>query len=157
VSGETWLWDQARRYTTGMTNLMTAAPDAAPADSTRLPTGLPAALTDQDADRITAAISAARTESTRTVYAYTWRQWARWCAARDLRALPGDPAALCAYLVERAADGIAISSLDLACTAIRHVHRMHAVADPSPPRPSARSASGCGAPTGPHHAASPAR
>ena len=54
----------------------------------------------------------------------------RWCAARGLTPLPGDPAALCAYLTERAADGIAMSSLDLACTAIRHMHRMHATTDP---------------------------
>jgi integrase len=31
---------------------------------------------------------------------------------------------------ERAAAGIAVSSLDLACTAIRHVHRMHDAPDP---------------------------
>jgi integrase len=90
----------------------------------------PVALTDVEAERIAAAINAARTESTRRVYAYTWGQWARWCAARDLVPLPGDPAVLCAYLTERAADGIAIASLDGACTAIRHVHRMHAAPDP---------------------------
>lgn len=121
-SGEAWLGEEFRRYTAGMTSLI-AAPDAAPAP-------LPLALTDQDADRIAAAINAARTESTRRVYAYTWGQWARWCAARDLSPLPGDPDALCAYLTERATDGIAIYSLDGACTAIQHVHRMHAAADP---------------------------
>jgi integrase len=47
-----------------------------------------------------------------------------------LNPLPGEPAALCAYLTERAAAGIAVSSLDLACTAIRHVHRMHDAPDP---------------------------
>jgi hypothetical protein len=88
------------------------------------------ALTAADLDRIAAAVDAARTEATRRVYAYTWRQWARWCATRRLSPLPGDPAALCAYLTERAAAGIAISSLDGACTAIRHVHRMHHVPDP---------------------------
>jgi hypothetical protein len=50
---------------------------------------------------------------------------------RGISALPGDPAALCAYLVERAADGIAVKSLDLACTAIRHVHRMHGLDNPA--------------------------
>lgn len=88
------------------------------------------ALTDADADRIAAAIDAARTQSTRRVYAYTWGQWARWCTARNLSPLPGDPAALCAYLTQRAAEGIAVSSLDGACTAIRHVHRMHGAPDP---------------------------
>jgi hypothetical protein len=90
----------------------------------------PVTLTGQDADRIAAEVDAARTESTRRFYAYTWGQWARWCAARDISPLPGDPGALCAYLTERAAEGIAISSLDGACIAIRHVHRVHVLADP---------------------------
>ncbi|HET7683749.1 MAG TPA: hypothetical protein VFK34_08795 [Marmoricola sp.] len=90
----------------------------------------PDTLTDQDAARIAATIDAARTESTRRVYAYTWGQWARWCAARELSALPDDPAALCAYLTERAAAGLAITSIDGACTAIRHVHRMQGMDDP---------------------------
>jgi hypothetical protein len=132
-SGEAWLEEQLRRYTAGMTTSLTAAPDAAPEplpEAGSLPVTPPVALTDADADRIAAAISAARTPSTRRVYAYTWGHWARWCAARDLTPLPGDPTALCAYLTERAAAGIAVSSLDGACTAIRHVHRMHAAADP---------------------------
>jgi len=129
VSGERWLGEQLRRYTAGMTTSLIATPDAAPEPLTEAGS-LPVALTDADADRIAAAISAARTESTRRVYAYTWGQWARWCATRGLSPLPGDPAALCAYLTERAAEGIAVSSLDGACTAIRHVHRMHAATDP---------------------------
>ncbi|MEZ5194149.1 MAG: tyrosine-type recombinase/integrase [Nocardioides sp.] len=87
-------------------------------------------MSEADVERIAAAIDAARTESTRRIYAYTWAQWARWCAARNLTPLPGDPAALCAYLAERAAQGAAIVTLDGACTAIRHVHRMHGAADP---------------------------
>ncbi len=92
---EVWLGEQLRRYTAGMTFSLIAAPQAAPEP---LPdTGsLPVALTDADADRIAAAISAARTESTRRVYAYTWRQWARWCTARSLSPLPGDPPPRCA-------------------------------------------------------------
>jgi integrase len=87
-------------------------------------------VTSEDADRIAEAIAAARTESTRKIYAYLWGQWAHWCASRGLAPLPGDPAALCAFLTERAADGIAVVSLNLACTAIRHVHRMHDLPDP---------------------------
>ena len=120
---DVWLEEQLTRYTTGMTTSLIPAPNAAPEL-------LPVALTDADADRIAAAISAARTESTRRVYAYTWGQWARWCSARGFTPLPGDPASLCAYLTERAADGTAISSLDGACTAIRHVHRKHMASDP---------------------------
>ena len=87
-------------------------------------------LTADDAARITTAISAAPAESTRTVYALAWRVWERWGAARGLAPLPGDPAALCAYLTERAADGIAVKSLDLACTAIGHIHRMQGFEEP---------------------------
>ncbi|GAB6987783.1 hypothetical protein JCM10369A_43090 [Nocardioides pyridinolyticus] len=76
-----------------MTTLLRADPRAA---SVEPATAIvrPDTLTDQDADRIAAAIDAARTESTRRVYAYTWGQWARWCAARELSPLPGDPAAV---------------------------------------------------------------
>lgn len=127
MSSEGWLAGQLRRYTTGMT---TSPLYLLPRTPPPLSVALPAALTEVDADRIAAAIAAARTESTRRIYAYTWGQWARWCAGRRLTPLPGDPAALCAYLTERAEAGIAMGSLDLACTAIRHVHRMHEVPDP---------------------------
>jgi hypothetical protein len=66
----------ARGYNSAMTTLMTAALPAAttvPAHlSAETSIGLPAGLTDVDAARITAAISAARTESTRLVYARAW-------------------------------------------------------------------------------------
>lgn len=78
-SGEGWRREQLRRYTAGMTTSMIAVPEAAPE-----PLLLPVALTESEAARIAAAIDAARTESTRRVYAYTWGQWARWCAARNL-------------------------------------------------------------------------
>jgi len=74
-----------------MSTSLMAAPDAAPEllpEARTLAAAPPVALTEADADRISAAISAARTESTRRVYAYTWGQWARWCAARNLSPLP---------------------------------------------------------------------
>jgi integrase len=128
VSRDGWLSEQLRRYTTEMTTSpLYLLPRNPPAP---LPAALPNGLTSDDADRIAEAIAAARTESTRKIYAYTWGQWARWCAGRGLASLPGDPAALCAYLTERAEAGIAVVSLDGACTAIRHVHRMHDLPDP---------------------------
>jgi integrase len=149
-SGERWL-DELRRDSMAdmTTSPNTTEPNTASAASLAplpvppprpivlpavAPAGLrgtpPPGLSDADAERIAAAIGAARTESTRRVYAYIWGQWARWCTTRGLNPLPGDPAALCACLTERAAAGIAVSSLDLACTAIRHVHRMHDAPDP---------------------------
>lgn len=96
-----------------------------------LPTGLPRGLTLDDALRVAAAIEAAHAESTRLVYAHTWRVWERWCTGRGIRPLPADPHALAAYLVERAADGTAVGTLNMACTAIRHVHRQHGLANPA--------------------------
>ena len=117
-----------------MTTLMSAALPASARAHAQPPfesaARLPAGLTEADAVRIAAAISAARTESTRTVYARSWNQWERWCTARSIPALPGDPLALCAYLTERAEAGRAMGTLDGACTAIRHVHRMCGVEDP---------------------------
>jgi integrase len=60
-----------------------------------------------------------------------WRVWERWCTHRGISALPADPAALAAYLVERAADGTAVVTLNMACTAIRYVHRQHGLANPA--------------------------
>lgn len=85
---------------------------------------MPRGLTDIDGERIAAAIAAARTESTRRVYAGVWSRWERWCASRGVAVLPSDPLAVCAYLTEQAADGRAMGTLDLICTVIRHVHRM---------------------------------
>jgi len=109
----------------------TATPVHSAADpSCKSVAGLPAGLTDADAARITAAINATRAESTRTVYAHAWRGWERWCDSRGIAALPGDPLALCAYLSERAESGRAMATLDLSCTAIRHVHRTCGAEDP---------------------------
>ncbi len=78
-----------RRYNPAMTTLLSAAlPSSATAHvhpAAETTSGLlPAGLTDLDATRITAAISAARTESTRHVYALVWSQWERWCSTRGM-------------------------------------------------------------------------
>jgi len=90
----------------------------------------PTGLTGADADRIRTAITAARAASTRKVYAQAWSHWERWCAERSLTALPGNPYALAAYLTERAEDGRAMATLDMARTVIRHVHRVATAEDP---------------------------
>ena len=55
--------------------------------------------------RIAAALAATHSEATRAVYAGAWRHWARWCTGRGFAPLPADPAAVCAYLTERADAG----------------------------------------------------
>jgi integrase len=111
------------------TTLALAPPVTLPAS--RRSDDLLVGLTVDDAVRIAAALDAAHAESTRIVYAHTWRVWERWCAGRDIPALPADPSGLAAYLVERAATGTAVASLNMACTAIRHVHRQHGLANPA--------------------------
>lgn len=62
------------------------------------------------------------TGTTRTVYASQWRLWERWCMARGVTHLGGDPALVCTYLAERAASGISVAAVDVACSAIRDTH-----------------------------------
>lgn len=52
------------------------------------------------------------------------------CRARGFTPLPADPAAVCAYLTERAAAGTAVASLGVACCGIGFVHRTHGLANP---------------------------
>lgn len=52
-------------------------------------------------------------------------------AGRDLDPLPATPAALCAYLTERAAQGVAFATLSLASCAIAFEHRRAGLADPT--------------------------
>jgi integrase len=86
--------------------------------------------TEDDATRIAAAIAANHAETTRKVYAHAWRQWVCWCAGRGLVPFPADPAAVCAYLTERAEQGVSLATIDLACSAIGHQHRRHGLPDP---------------------------
>lgn len=94
------------------------------------PAPVPAALTAEDLARIGTARDAARAPSTRNVYRHCWSQWQRWCEARGFAPLPADPAAVCAYLTERAAAGTAVASLGVACCAIGFVHRTHDLENP---------------------------
>ena len=64
------------------------------------------------------------------MYDWTWSQWERWCHARGATALPAEPALICAYLTERAADGLSVGSIDLACSAIAYQHRRRGLTDP---------------------------
>lgn len=91
---------------------------------------LPAGLRVEEAVRIAGAITAAHAESTRTMYDWAWSQWERWCHARGAATLPAEPALVCAYLTERAAAGLSVGSIDLACGAIAYTHRRRGLDDP---------------------------
>jgi hypothetical protein len=69
-------------------------------------------LTDDDATRINAALTAAYAETTRTVYAFAWRRWACWCTGRGIMSFPAEPAAVCAYLTGCADQGLSLATID---------------------------------------------
>ena len=92
---------------------------------------LPDGLTVDDALRIAEAVASRLAESTRRVYGHGWRQWERWCSARQTSALPARPAMICAYLTERASEGALVPTLDLAIGAISYAHRSRGLDDPT--------------------------
>lgn len=99
-------------------------------DAPAATSGLPIDLSVDEAIRIADAITAAHADSTRAAYANAWSQWERWCASRDAIVLPAAPALICAYLTERAADGLSVGTIDMACSAIAYQHRMRGFEDP---------------------------
>jgi integrase len=118
-----------RGYNLRMTT--TANPSATPsAPSSALAAEL-AGLTPTDAARITDAIAANYAPNTLHAYAWARSHWAAWCAGRDLDPLPATPAAVCAYLVERAEQGVAFGTISLACCAIAFEHRRAGLVDPT--------------------------
>jgi integrase len=88
-------------------------------------------LTPTDTDRIAQAIAATYAPTTLHAYAWAWRHFTAWCAGRDLVPLPATPAAVCAYLTERAAQGVAFGTLSLASCAIAFEHRRAGAVDPT--------------------------
>ena len=107
---------------------LSPTPHVRPADGVKF--GVPAGLTVADATRIAEAMSACHADSTRTIYAGAWQRWERWCTVRDIEPMPAHPAAICAYLTERAATGLSIGTLDTDCSAIAYHHRRHRLPDP---------------------------
>ena len=114
--------EAAAPYNAWMNTLLTSASDHP---------HLPAGLRVEEAVRSAEAITAAHAESTRTMYDWAWSQWERWCHARGATMLPAEPALICAYLTERAADGLSVGSIDLACSAIAYQHRRHGLDGPT--------------------------
>ncbi len=90
-------------------------------------------LDPDDADRITAALAANYASTTLHAYAWAWRHWSAWCTGRDLNPLPATPVAVCAYLTERAEQGVAFGTISLASCAIAFEHRRAGVVDPTVP------------------------
>jgi integrase len=133
-------WWGSGRYNRWMTTLfavpvhVATGPITSPAttpDEAAIPALSPVVLTGHDADRIKAALTATIAPATRTVYTCVWGIWERWCQTRGLCAMPADPATICAYLAERADQGVAAGTLTQICSAIGYRHRTHGYADPT--------------------------
>lgn len=88
-------------------------------------------LTDHDLERITRATHAARAPGTHKIYEYAWAQWATWCAERGFVPLPADPAAMCAFMTQRVAQGLAVISLSPFISVINYVHSAHGLPNPN--------------------------
>lgn len=91
---------------------------------------MPDGLTDQDLTRIGDAIAAGRAEATRRSYAWQWGRFERWCAGRGITAMPATPAAVCAYLTDFAAQGVAAGTIECACAAIAAEHETEGRTNP---------------------------
>ena len=102
---------------------------ADPMDSTGLV--LPVGLAGEDAERIAAALDQSKAANTRRTYATQWRAWAAWATLRGVDPMPGSPAAVAAYLTERAAEGLRASSIRTARAAIGDAHRQAGLDDPT--------------------------
>ena len=72
--------------------------------------------------RIVEAAAESHSASTRRNYAAFWARFRDWAAAEGLEALPAAPETVAAYLAERAAAGLSLSSLRTDRAAIRHRH-----------------------------------
>ena len=112
LRGEPAEWHHDLAPSTPAVNPTAPAP-APPVPATHLPEGLRV----EEAIRIAEAIGATHAESTRS-YRVTWGQWERWCRARGVVPMPAPPAMICAYLTDRAGEGISVDTVGMACGAI---------------------------------------
>lgn len=78
------------------------------------------------AERLAAALRAAKSPATRTAYAHGWAAWETWCARTQQTPLPAAPAAVAAFIASvRLPDGTrpALSTLRSWMSAISYVHK----------------------------------
>jgi integrase len=117
---------------------MDLAPESVAADPFTLQTDLLGPLVvPAAADRVTAledlaaraAIYAtrARGDGTRRAYRAAWAGFCQWCARIGREPLSGDPDTIAMYLVRRADDGCAVSTLRVGLAAIRTAHLLAGV------------------------------
>ena len=88
-----------------------------------------AGVTTVDHSSVAAALEAATSKNTRRVYHSGWERWHRWAADRGAVLMPADPAAVAAYLAERA-EQVSPAAVRLDRASIAAAHRACGEADP---------------------------
>lgn len=90
---------------------------------------------DALADRAAHYATRARGDGTRRTYRSAWTHFCQWCDSLGRTPLGGDPDLVAMYIVRRADDGLAVSSIRVALAAIRTAHQLAGVGlDLSQPR-----------------------
>jgi integrase len=82
----------------------------------------------QRAEQARGYAAQARAERTRRTYAACWRDFAAWCSAHALIAMPCTPATLALYVTDRAERGIKPSTIQVDLSAIAAAHKAAGVA-----------------------------
>ena len=94
-------------------------------------TGTGVQLRADDQERINRALRDARAPNTWRAYSGAWQRWAAWAVDRGHRQLPADPAAVAAFLADRAEQGVAPATVRLDRAGIAAAHRHAGVPDPT--------------------------
>ena len=90
-----------------------------------------AGITEVDKAQVVATLASATSPNTRRAYRSGWERWQAWAHKRNARVMPADPAAVAAYLADRARQGCAPATVRVDRAAISAAHRSTASADPT--------------------------
>ncbi len=75
------------------------------------------------AEAATSFAKQARSDATRRAYSQQWARFASWCDGHGLMSCPARPETVALYLTAAAQDGLSVSTMSLALTAIATAHR----------------------------------
>lgn len=73
----------------------------------------------------------ARAANTIRGYRSDWKEWCTWCAERGFDPLPAAPEAISRYLTDLARHGAKVGTMSRRLSALRFVHRLHEMDDPT--------------------------
>ena len=90
-----------------------------------------AGITAVDRAQVVAALASATSLNTQHAYRSGWERWQAWALKRNARVMPADPAAVAAYLTDRARQGCAPATVRVDRAAISAAHRSTGSVDPT--------------------------